>query len=145
MGLCFSQTSLGQTCECPIKGGHFKDFSFNIFAHHDPNYGAVINSRHTDSVRAVLKGMVFCILTFGSEIGVLIKTSDTTIISYSWLSKVFVKEGDTLRIDDTVGLAGKNADGEFEIRFSYHEKLRSINQESILRCRKQKDVKKDDD
>jgi hypothetical protein len=134
IGLCFSQISHAQPCECPLKGGHFKDFSQNKYSHHDPYFSAVINSPDTDSVRTVLKGHVFCVLTFDSNIAVVMRTSDTTLTSYHWLSKVFVTEGDSLRIDDTIGLADKTAKGEFEISFSYYEKLRKINQESLLRC-----------
>ncbi|WP_160143475.1 hypothetical protein [Chryseolinea soli] len=137
IGLAFPQTALAQTCECPIKGGRFKDFNAQS-SHHSPEYSAVINSRDTDSVRSILTGKVFRIFTYkyDSQISVLIKVNDTTVVAYRRLFKIFVKEGDILAIGDNFGLAGKNEKGEFEIEFSYHEKLKSINQESILKCEK---------
>ncbi len=38
-------SGFSQPCDCPIKGGYFKDFSLLMFSHHDPSRGTVILSQ----------------------------------------------------------------------------------------------------
>ncbi|MGC3945455.1 MAG: hypothetical protein QM762_13230 [Chryseolinea sp.] len=136
VSLLSTRIVLAQTCECPIKDAEFKDFSLQKFSHHDPEQSAIIISQEYDSVRSILPGTVRKILVQSDRNSVIVALNDTTAVSYSGFSKLFVKEGDVLSVGDDIGLAAKNTNGEFEIGFAYRAKLRSINPESILKCRK---------
>lgn len=128
---------MGQVLECPIKGGHFKEFDL-FYSHHNPAESAVIVSDKPDSVQSVSEGRVFKILKHTSEYSVIVMTSDSIFLAYRFFSTVLLKEGESITRGEIIGLPGKNDRDRYEIAFSYYPKQSaiSVDPRPLLNCKR---------
>lgn len=142
-GFTFASSVLSaQQLGCPIEGGYFKDFNGSLYSHHNPKEGAIILSRSNIEVSAVVDGKVSKVLNHGkNEYSLVLLSNDSVIISYSFLRRISVREGDQVRKGDVIGQANKNETGNFELRFSYRIGSIQVDPKELVKCESKADIK----
>lgn len=114
-----SDTALSQKWECPLLQGTIKSFSSDKFSHRDPANGIIIQSFESDTVRSVVKGKVLKVLNYKSAFkGVLVKVNDTTFVSYFYLQQALCREGDTIEMNNIIGIASREDTGAYRLGIS---------------------------
>lgn len=119
--------------ECPLINGKVKKLNTNMFSHSDPANGAIIES--ADSL--VIAGVSGKVIKTGSVANyyyVLVRTDSTTILGYSRLARIYVKENDLVTTMSKVGVGSKLENGLYELRLSLRNRTQPVNPRTYLSC-----------
>jgi|GEM_PF-3516901 len=131
-----SDTALFQKWECPLRQGKVKSFSSDKFSHHDPANGVIIQSFESDTVRSVVKGKVLKVLSYKSSFkGVLVKVNDTTFVSYFYLQQALCHEGDTIELNNTIGIASREDTGAYRLGVSIKSREAWLDPTPYFNCK----------
>lgn len=134
--LLICQYAYAQDLSCPLKDGKFKGFDDKLFVQPNFNESGIIYSAETDSVRASFVGKVFKVINHSADShSVIIMQGDSLAVCYSFLLSVFLKEGDLVGLNDIVGLAQRNKQGDFEVRVSYRKSTGYVDPRSTFYCK----------